>query len=177
MILTDKDIKTQMSSGNINIIPFNKERLGSNSYDVTLGNTLLIYTSKILDCKVDNPYKTLLIPEEGYLMRPGELYLGYVNEYITSKGLVPTIEGKSSVARLGLSVHLTAGLGDINWCGHFTLEMTVVKPLKVYADMPLAQIVWTLPLGKCEVPYSLKKNAKYNNQPGKPIPSMMHLNF
>lgn len=178
MILVDGYIKKYINSGSIKIIPFNPENLGSNSYDLTLGNKLLIYKEQILDCKKDNPTQEIIIPEEGYVLQPGELYLGYVNEYTKcGKDLVPCIEGKSSIARLGISVHLTAGFGDVSFSGHFTLEITSVLPVRIYPNMPIAQVYWTMTLGNCEVPYSLKPSAKYRNQPACPVPSKMHLNF
>lgn len=178
MILVDGYIRKYMNSGSIQISPFNPKRLGSNSYDLTLGNKLLIYEDQILDCKKDNPTQEIIIPEEGYILQPGELYLGYTNEFTKcSKDLVPAIEGKSSVARLGISVHLTAGFGDCSFSGYWTLEITAVLPVLIYPNIPIAQIYWTMTVGNCETPYSLKRDAKYHNQPAMPVSSKMWQNF
>lgn len=178
MILTDSDILQRIKQKDIEISNFKRERLGSNSYDLTLGNLLSFYTSDVLDCKKKNPVTTFPIDaEKGYMLVPGLLYLGYTNEYTKTRNLCPQLEGKSSLARLGLSIHLTAGFGDIGFEGHWTLEITVVHKLWVYANMPIAQIYWQLPLGTCSVPYNMKKDAKYANQIARPVPSMMHKNF
>lgn len=177
MKLTDADILKFMKSGHIAIEPFNREQLGSNSYDLTLSEHLLTYSGEELDCKIDNPYKRFTIPEEGFLLQSGELYLGSTIEYTSTKQLLPEISGKSSIGRLGIAIHITAGTGDIGFRGHWTLEIIVVKPVRVYAGMPIAQIMYTVPLGNCEVPYSLKVNNKYSGQSGLPMPSQMFKNF
>lgn len=88
-----------------------------------------------------------------------------------------TVVHNSSIARLGISVHLTAGFGDVGFHGHWTLEITAQKPVRIYADMPICQIYYTLTLGDCTVPYSLKTDAKYHGQPGIPVSSKMFKNF
>lgn len=178
MILTDTDIKTALRDKKMKITPFNPARLGSNSYDLTLSKHLMIYKrSQILDCAKDNPTETFTIPEDGLTLYPGELYLGSTNESTQVGDFMPWIEGKSSTGRLGISVHITAGFGDIGFRGHWTLEITVVKPIIIYADMPIAQIAFMLPLGTCSVPYYMKAGASYNDQPSTPQPSKMFKNF
>jgi dCTP deaminase len=177
MILTDTDILSAMKAGHIRIEPFDKSRLGSNSFDLTLGEHLLVYNEEELDCAKQHHTKRFSIPEEGFVMQPGELYLGVTQEKTTTRHHVPLIEGKSSVGRLGITTHVTAGFGDIGFEGYWTLEITVVKPIRVYAGMPIAQIYFVLPLGTCSTPYGLKKDAKYSKQPGVPMPSMMYKNF
>jgi len=178
MILTDQAIRQRVKAGQITIAPrFEEIRLGSNSYDLTLNRTLLVYTDAVLDCKRKNNYRLVDIPDDGYVLQPGELYLGCTNEYISSKGLCPQIEGKSSIARLGICIHLTAGFGDIGFSGSWTLEITCVKPVQIYSNMPIAQIYFLLPMGECEQPYNNKFGAKYADQPTTPIPSHMWKNF
>lgn len=177
MILTDRDILQRMRAGFIQITPFKQERLGSNSYDLTLGETLLVYTDEVLDAAKNNAYKTFTIPEDGFILYPGELYLGATAEHTISRHVVPLIEGKSSVGRLGISIHITAGFGDIAFEGHWTLEITVTKPIRIYAHMPIAQIYYILPLGEVNVSYNNKKDAKYNKQGPVPVPSLMWKNF
>jgi dCTP deaminase len=178
MMLTDSDILKHRKEGFIEITPWNESRLGSNSYDLTLSKHLKVYRDDILDCKRNNPSLTLTIPDVGYTLKPGELYLGSTNEYTkTHESIVPQLEGKSSIARLGICIHLTAGFGDCGFRGHWTLEITCVKPITIYADMPIAQIYYFMTLGKCIKPYHRKTNAKYNDQGIIPVSSAMHKNF
>lgn len=177
MILTDQDILQRMRAGHIQITPFNPDRLGSNSYDLSLGEKLIVYTDTILDVAKSNQYEIFSIPREGIILQPGELYLGSTVEYTRSYGLVPQLEGKSSLARLGMSVHLTAGFGDIGFEGHWTLEVTVVKPVRIYAHMPVAQIYYMLPLSNVNRSYANKIDAKYSKQGADPVPSLMWKNF
>jgi dCTP deaminase len=174
MMLTDSDILRHMKDKMIEIKPFNEDRLGSNSYDLSLGNKLLVYTGKTLDAKKDNPYKIIDIPDKGILLLPNELYLGCTVEYTKADPcLVPLIEGTSSAGRLGIQVHMTAGFGDAGFSGHWTLEIKVVKPVIVYAGMPICQIYYHRTLGECLKPYSVKKSAHYNNDTPRPMPSAM----
>lgn len=177
MILTDTDIQQQVRLRNIEITDFDPKKLGSNSYDLSLGKDLLVYVNETLDAKQDNPYSRFEIPEEGFVLMPGQLYLGVTKERTCTRLHTPMIEGKSSIGRLGISIHITAGFGDIGFNGHWTLEITAVKPVRIYADMPIAQIWFLLPLGNCTNPYSEKKSAKYKDQPAVPMPSAMWRNF
>lgn len=176
-MLVDSEILKQMDRGDIDITPFNPDQLGSNSYDLRLGDHLLVYTDKILDCKKQNQSKRLDIPQEGLCLLPNELYLGYTVERTICHGVVPQVEGKSSTGRLGISVHLTAGFGDIGFDGHWTLEITVVKAIMVYPRMPIAQVFFFLPVGKVAHPYNRKAGAKYSLQEATPVPSKMWMNF
>lgn len=142
MILSGSEIRHRYKLGQIVIDPFKEENLGPNSYDVTLNSKLLIYTSHILDLKVPPQFEELEIPEEGLILHPGTLYIGAINEYTETHGLVPMMHGKSSLGRLGLVPHVCAGLGDVGFKGRWTLELTVVHPLKVYPNVPIAQITY-----------------------------------
>lgn len=179
MMLSDRDILHYMEEGLLEIKPFNREALGSNSVDLTLGNHLLIYEDRMLNSRKVNSYKLHVIPEEGFCLLPGELYLGSTVEYTNTPAeskLVPQLEGKSSVARLGICVHLTAGFGDCGFEGHWTLEITCVKPIVIYAGMPIAQIYYMMLHSQPMVSYSEKKNAKYANQSKGPVASKMWAN-
>jgi len=103
-----------------------------------------------LDPKQNNPYTISIISEDGILLVPGELYLAQTLEYTETHNLVPVISGRSSIGRLGLFIHVTAGFGDIGFCGHWTLELAVIRPLIVYPRMPLAQIYYHVPVGTIE---------------------------
>lgn len=177
MILTDSAILSAMERGEIKIEPFDTKCLGSNSYDVHLGKSLGVYKNRILDAKKHNQIILFDIREDGYLLQPGFLYLGVTQEYTESLAHVPFLDGKSSGGRLGLSIHITAGKGDVGFKGHWTLEMTVVQPVRIYAGMPIGQLFYFETLGKCLNPYNTKQSAKYNDQPAVPVESMMFKNF
>lgn len=162
------------------IDPYDRKNLGSNSYDLHLGNTLLIYDTNLLDAKKSNPTKLLHIDEkDGILLSPGELYLGVTQEIVYQDDkYVPAVEGKSSIGRLGIFVHITAGFGDVGFHGRWTLEIVVVKPIIIYAGMPICQIFWVAADGKCEKPYWAKESAKYVDKDNPlPVPSAMWRNF
>src|SRR5579863_3827571 len=116
MILTDKKILEEIKKGTIKIEPYREDCMGSNSYDVHLGKYLATYTDRILDAKKHNQIEHFEIPEEGYLLYPDVLYLGVTEEYTETHKHVPFLEGKSSVGRLGIDIHATAGKGDVGYC-------------------------------------------------------------
>lgn len=192
MILVDKDILAAREAGNIVIEPFDRAALGTNSYDVHLGSTLLTYrgiekfnpvtgrtmvSTLPLDCKVEQPTEQHAIGDDGFVLEPHTLYLASTVEYTESHEHVPFLEGKSSLGRLGLSIHVTAGKGDVGFRGHWTMEMTVVHPLRVYAGMPVGQLIWFQCSRSPEMSYSAKKSAKYGNRDPLPQPSRMWKNF
>ncbi len=142
MILSDTDIKKSIERGEIVIDPFDKDCLGTNSYDVHLGSTLAVYEDNILDAKAHNKIKHIEIPEEGIVLQPGVLYLGVTKEYTETHNSVPFLEGKSSVGRLGIDIHATAGKGDVGFCNTWTLEISCVQPVRVYAGMPIGQLIY-----------------------------------
>jgi dCTP deaminase len=95
-----------------------------------------------LDMKKDNPAQALEIPPEGLVLQPGNLYLGRTEEYTVTKNLVPMLEGRSSIGRLGLFVHVTAGFGDTGFAGFWTLEMHCIHPIRIYAGVAICQIFY-----------------------------------
>ncbi len=139
MILTGPEIEKRLGK-DILIEPYDKKYLNPNSYNLRLSEDLLVYTDPTLDMKRDNPAQPLKIPSEGLLLVPGRLYLGRTIEYTETKKLVPMLEGRSSIGRLGLFVHVTAGFGDVGFKGFWTLEMHCVHPIRVYAGVPICQI-------------------------------------
>jgi dCTP deaminase len=176
MILSDKRILEEIEKKTIVINPYNREKLGSNSYDVHLGKDMAIYVDEILDAKKHNEIKHFEIPDEGIVLEPGQLYLGVTEEYTETHAHVPFLEGKSSTGRLGIDIHATAGKGDIGFCGHWTLEISCKIPVRVYAGMPVGQLIYFPLEGEVDVKYDSKKSAKYSNQPNKPVESMMWKN-
>jgi len=177
MILSDKKIIEELENGNIVIEPFNRDDLGTNSYDVHLGKWLGVYENDILDAGVHNKIKLIEIPADGFTLLPSKLYLGVTAEYTETHKHVPFLEGKSSVGRLGIDIHSTAGKGDAGFCNTWTLEISVKQPVKIYAGMPIGQIIYFAIDGDIEIPYNSKKNAKYNQKTTFPVESMMFKNF
>jgi dCTP deaminase len=177
MILSDTQILEEIKVGNIVITPFDIKNLGSNSYDVHLGECLAVYEDSTLDAKKHNKIKYIYIPEEGLILQPGILYLGVTKEYTESHKHVPFCEGKSSIGRLGISIHATAGKGDVGYCNTWTLELEVTHPVRVYAGMPIGQIIFFDVRGKVKTRYGAKKSAKYATRNDKPVESMMWKNF
>jgi dCTP deaminase len=155
----------------IHIVPFKRENLNPNSYDLTLDNILRIYERGVLDVKHDNPTRKEIIPESGYRLLPGILYLGSTVETTETIKYIPMIEGKSSLARLGISIHATAGFGDIGFCGKWTLEISVIHPVIIYPFMKIAQIYFD----SIEGPFELYKG-KYQHQ-GSAVPSQSWRDF
>ena len=176
MILTDKTINDEISARNIVIEPLIKDNIGTNSVDLTLSNTLVLYTERVLDVRKKNPSIRIIIPEDGMILQPGILYLASTVEYTETLRHVPILMGKSSLGRLGLFVHVTAGFGDVGFKGHWTLELVCVQPLKIYAGMKIAQITYQDISEMPKVSYDKKEDAKYSNQGKDPVASKNYLN-
>ena len=139
MILSGHEIRQQLG-GNIVIDPFDESRLNPNSYNLSLHDELLVYEEVVLDMRKSNRVDRISIPEDGLVLTPNQLYLGRTIERTETHNLVPMIEGRSSIGRLGLFVHVTAGFGDVGFCGFWTLEMFAVQPVKIYPGVPICQI-------------------------------------
>ena len=176
MILSDQRILEEIEKETIKIQPYNREFLGSNSYDVHLSKHLATYKDKTLDAKKHNEINHFEIPEEGFVLLPGELYLGVTEEYTETHVHVPFLEGKSSTGRLGIDIHATAGKGDVGFCGNWTLEISCKIPVRIYKGMPIGQLIYFPVDGEVEVKYNSKKDAKYSGQPDRPVESMMWKN-
>ncbi|MEX0849843.1 MAG: dCTP deaminase [Candidatus Dependentiae bacterium] len=140
MILSADEIKKALDRGDIEINPFNASHLGSNSYDLHLHNELLVYKDRTLDMKKDNNTERIQIPQAGFEMQPGKIYLGRSKEWTATNVYAPMLEGRSSIGRLGLYVHITAGFGNIGSSGFWTLELSCVQPLVIYPDVAVCQI-------------------------------------
>ena len=147
MILTGSEIKKQVALGKIHIVPFIEENLNPNSYNFRLGKTLKVYKSPILDSAIDNDYEEIEIPQEGFILEPNRLYLGYTIEEMGSDFYVPTMQARSSVGRLGLYIYLNSGLGDIGFKKQWTLELQAIHPLKIYPGMKVGQMLFWKPIG------------------------------
>lgn len=176
MILSDIEIKQAIAEKKIVIEPFQESSLGTNSYDVHLGRTLAVYKDRELDARKHNQINLFTIPEEGFVIQPGTLYLGVTMEYTETHHTVPFLEGKSSVGRLGIDIHATAGKGDVGFCNYWTLEISCVQPVRIYAGMPIGQLIYFKVEGDIDNYYNKKSNAKYNDKQAIPVESMMWKN-
>ena len=133
MIISGLEIKNMLNK-EIFIEPFDDSRLNPNSYNLRLHNELLVYDSHVLDMKVKNETKTISIPPEG----------------------------RSSIGRLGIYIHVTAGFGDVGFSGYWTLEISCIQPVRIYPNVEICQIFYHTILGDCSKMYK----SKYQNNEG-----------
>lgn len=187
-MLTGAEIEKQIKKGNIHITPYDKKQLNPNSYNLRLHPELAVYrrgredlfdilpgseatpnqecmmlaNSQLepLDMKKANEVVRFNIPETGYMLKPGILYLGRTVERCSTDKFIPMLDGRSSGGRLGISIHICAGFGDIGFDGTWTLEITVEEPVIIYPDVEIAQVSYFKPYGKTNMLY----NGRYNKQ-------------
>jgi dCTP deaminase len=171
MILSGLEIKSRIGK-DIFIEPYSESQLNPNSYNLRLHSDMLVYDNHNLDMKKENTAHPVIIPEEGYLLEPNKLYLGRTIEFTRTDNHVPMLEGRSSVGRLGLFVHITAGFGDVGFSGFWTLEMFCVQPIRIYAGVEICQIYYH----SVEGDYEKYKSGKYQNNKGIQ-PSLMFRDF
>ena len=136
MILTGPEIGTRVGLRHIIIEPFSAAALNPNSYDVALGDSILVYSSSILDVAKHNPVEELRIPPEGLLLKGGGFYLGHSVERIGSDHFVPILHAKSGTARAGLFVHVTANLIDLGSVGNLTFQLAPVLDVDSVGPRP-----------------------------------------
>lgn len=161
MILSGKEIGARIGK-DIFIEPFSEKQLNPNSYNLRLHNELLVYEEEVLDMKKDNKAKKIIIPPEGLVLEPGNLYLGRTLEHTRTENYVPMLEGRSSIGRLGLYIHVTAGFGDVGFSGYWTLEIHCIQPIRIYPEVEICQIYYHTIEGDFER-YS---SGKYQNNEG-----------
>ena len=176
-ILSDFDILRAIKVGQIVVDPFDRKNVGTNSIDVHLGKYLVYPTDRVLSMKQHTLTYEDEIHDEGFVLEPGKLYLGATEEYTETHGFVPYLDGRSSVGRLGLFIHVTAGRGDAGFCGHWTMELVAVQPLRIYAGVRIGQLTYHTLTSPPEVPYDQKKTASYCNRDPKPQASRLWKNF
>jgi len=170
MVLTGLEIVKQIEEGHIFISDFDRKRLNPNSYNLRLHDELKVYHFDaiiaedrvenqghgILDMKSQNPTRTIKIPETGFVLWPNELYLGRTVEMTRTNGFVPQIEGRSSIARLGIDIHKTAGWGDDGFENYWTLEIVATHPVRVYPFVEFCQIIYMKTFGDASMKYKGK---------------------
>lgn len=147
MILTGPEITAAALDGRVQINPFTADQVNPNSYNVRLGPTLLVYACEVIDAHRPNPTYEITIGSDGLVLQPGELYLGHTLEEVGSDTYVPLLFGRSSVGRLGLFVEITAPIGDLGFHGQWTLMLSPIQPLRVYAGMKIGQIMFFVSTG------------------------------
>lgn len=159
MILTGKEIKNRVKSGEIVLDPFFDELMNPNSYNYRLGNTILEITNSVVNMRKPCKTREIILPEDGYIIEPGKTYLGVTYERIGSSKFVPSLIGRSSLGRLGLFLQITADLGHLGTTHHWTLELKCVQPLRVYPLMRIGQVSFWIPEGLelLEIDYSQRK--------------------
>jgi dCTP deaminase len=141
MILSGKEIEKKLGK-DISIEPFESKQLNPNSYNLRLHEELLVYDNAILDMKTEHKTSGITIPKSGLLLEPNKLYLGRTVEYTKTHNYVPMLEGRSSIGRLGMFIHVTAGFGDVGFEGYWTLEIFVIQPLIIYPNIEICQIYY-----------------------------------
>jgi len=158
MMLTGLEIKRQVELGNIKISDFDEKHIQPNSYDLRLHGELMEYIYDELDMKKDNPTRSFPIPEEGFVLQPGKLYLGRTHERVSSDTFASILDGRSSMGRLGIASHVTAGFVDVGFDGYLTFEIFAIKPVRIYPMVRIAQISYYPVQGEI----TLYPNRKYN---------------
>ena len=164
MILSDKTILQEMENGNIIIDPFNRDHLNPNSVDLTLHPDFKVYEAGILDVRKPNKFWEFTIPEEGFVLEPGQVYLYACNERIgVKKNIRAKVEGKSSLGRLGLFIHVTAGFIDTGFEGSLVLELVATRQIRIYPNMKICQVEFARVEGDILESYDKKAGSKYHN--------------
>ncbi len=164
MILSGEQIRSRLGDS-IFIDPFQEENLNPNSYNLTLHDELLIYEEVVLDMRQVNRVRRIQIPPDGMVLSPNQLYLARTVERTETHNLVPMVEGRSSVGRLGLFVHVTAGFGNVGFCGYWTLELFAVLPVRIYPGVSICQMFYHEVVGDIEEYASEKYQHNHDIQP------------
>lgn len=186
MILSDHSIREELSAGRIVIDPYDEGAIQPSSVDLRLDRYFRVFLNHhtcVIDVKEPQEDLTQLVeidPEKAFILHPGEFVLGSTAESITiPDDLVGRLEGKSSLGRLGLLIHSTAGYIDAGWEGHITLELSNVAtlPITLYPGMKIGQISFLRMTTPADIPYgSTQTKSKYKGQRG-PTASKYYLNY
>jgi dCTP deaminase len=186
VLLSDKDIRTELESGRVGIEPYDQAMIQPSSIDVRLDRFFRVFENHKyphIDPSIEQPDLTRLVEPEGddaFILHPGEFVLASTYEVITlPDDVAARLEGKSSLGRLGLLTHSTAGFIDPGFSGHVTLELSNVAtlPIKLFPGMKIGQVCLFRLSSPAEFPYgSSKYGSRYQGQRG-PTPSRSYLNF
>ncbi|WP_234040933.1 PEP/pyruvate-binding domain-containing protein [Micromonospora coerulea] len=171
VILTGSEIEKEWANGRITIEPFVPEQVNPNSYNFRLGRTLRVYSGETLSPRSPNEFVEIEIPDDGYVLEPGKLYLAHTIEVLGSDHYAPTFAARSSVARLGMFINLSASLGDIGYKGQWTLQLYTLNRIRVYVGLTIGQMMWWRPQGDVEL-----YHGKYQGATG-PRSSDIHIDY
>ena len=186
MVLSDRTIRAEIESGRIEIDPYDDKRVQPSSVDLRVDRKFRVFHNArhpYIDVRQPMEDLTELVEAEGdrpFILHPGEFVLGQTLEKVTlPDDLVARLEGKSSLGRLGLLIHSTAGFVDSGFSGNLTLELSNVAnlPITIYYGMPIGQISFMRMDGPVESPYGSRvTDSKYQGQ-SEPTPSRFYKNF
>jgi dCTP deaminase len=151
MILTGSEIERAVSRGDIVISPFLPDKINPNSYNFRLDSKLKVYSEGVIDIKRQHPTQEIEISPEGYVLEPMRLYLACSIEKMGSTKYVPTYAARSSVARLGMFINLSAPLGDIGFVGRWTIQLLAINRVRVYAGMDIGQMMFWCVRGEIQL--------------------------
>jgi dCTP deaminase len=171
MILTGREIIREVEATRIRIDPFSRDQINPNSYNFRLGAEIKYYKERVLDPRVRQETISEFIPQAGLVLQPDRVYLGHTEETMGSDHYVPIIRGRSSTARIGLFVHITADLIDIGSYNQWTLQLHAIQPVRVYARMLIGQVTFWCVKGEITL-YS----GKYQGSKG-PMGSEIYRDF
>jgi dCTP deaminase len=176
MLLNGDEIIARHNSGDIEIIPWDEKMVMTNSYNVRLHPMLREYEFSMVDPREKNPTRDIEIPEDGMILEKGRFLLGATEEINNNHAndLVPFLDGRSSIGRLGLMIHITAGAGDVGFCGRWTLEIVAAIDVKIYRLMPIGQLKWFR-----TTPTARRYTGKYNQTKSTEgaVASLLHQEF
>lgn len=159
--LSGNEIEYQVKRGAITIEPFHAENLNPNSYNYHLSPIIKRLVGEVIDLKKEDEYEEIKLTEDGYLLQPGECYLGATVEKFGSDTFASLVTGRSSLGRKFVTNHITAGLIDQGFTGNITLEIIVQKPTIVYPYIAFGQIFWFSVQGKSRLYQGKYQNQKY----------------
>ncbi|RMV71065.1 hypothetical protein ALP05_200040 [Pseudomonas caricapapayae] len=151
MILTGDEITKRVIAGDIVISPFSTKNINPNSYNFRLHNHMKVYEDGVIDVKSEQPTRDVYIGSEGFVLEPMRLYLASSIETMGSTRFVPTYAARSSIARLGMFINLSAPLGDIGFIGRWTIQLLAINRIRVYAGMDIGQMMFWHVQGEIEL--------------------------
>ncbi len=185
MLLSDKTIKELIKRGELVVRPFDEDLVGPSSLDIRLGHEFLFFDRMRIEAidptkPIDGYVERVRIEDgQALILHPGQFVIATTLEYIKLPPYISgRIEGRSSIARLGVIVHSTGGFIDAGFEGQLTLEMSNINivPVKLYPRMKIAQLAFFMQDKPSETPYNKRRSSKYIGQRG-PTPSKIHLDF
>lgn len=183
MLYSDRSIRMALKQGDVSILPYDDSQLQPSSYDVRLDNEILVFDERkqeVIDPRrPQNMYSYYMGPDRPFELKPGQMVLGSTQELIgVGNKVAARLEGKSSLGRLGLLTHATAGFIDPGFSGHVTLELANVAdmPILLWPGMKIGQICLFSLTTPVSVPYGEERGSHYQGQRG-PTQSRSYLQF